>query len=113
MGMYYDFRLKAKIENFRPYFIDGIGKHEFFNKPHAHVITGGAKIKGQELTVEANLKNYDGEIEAFLDYIKPYLVKTEYPKLIGYFIYEEEYLPTLIYSPTASTEMQILTQKED
>lgn len=48
-----------------------------------------------ELNVRCNLKNYDNEIELFLDFIRPYL---ETVGFIGYTRYEEDDDPTLIYN---------------
>ena len=49
-----------------------------------------------DLTVRCNLKNYDNEIELFLDWICPYLDSSCHG-FIGYFRYEEYDDPTLIY----------------
>jgi hypothetical protein len=47
------------------------------------------------LNVRCNLKNYDNEIELFLDFIRPYL---ETEGFLGYMRYEENENPTLIYN---------------
>lgn len=51
------------------------------------------------VNVRCNLKNYDDEIEKFLDWIKPYISKDymEEREFIGYSRYEEAERPTLIY----------------
>lgn len=46
------------------------------------------------LTGNSNLKNYDGEIDNFLNWIAPYL-KTE--GFLGFKQYEEQQYPTLIF----------------
>jgi hypothetical protein len=46
------------------------------------------------LNVRSNLKNYDSEIENFLDFISPYV---ETDGFIGYMRYEESDEPALIY----------------
>ena len=48
-----------------------------------------------KLNVRCNLKNYDGEIKLFLDFIRPYL---ETEGFLGYTRYEECDDPTLIYN---------------
>ena len=48
------------------------------------------------LTIRSNFKNYYREIELFLDWIGPYLDMT-YDPFIGYFRYEEDDDPVLIY----------------
>lgn len=48
------------------------------------------------LCVRCNLKNYDSEIEKFIDWIKPYLDKYE-GNFLGFYRYEETETPTLIY----------------
>jgi hypothetical protein len=84
--------------------------HELFGCPrHRMVLTGDSfyfdsisdskmeynDIDGQyHLNVRSNLKNYDSEIENFLDFISPYIETDEF---IGYMRYEESEKPTLIY----------------
>lgn len=46
------------------------------------------------LTVRCNLKNYESEIEAFLDWLAPHISETGF---LGYLRYEEDDDPTLIY----------------
>ncbi len=54
--------------------------------------------KAYVLTVRCNLKNYDNEIEKFIDWIKPYVDKIDdYLEFKGYYRYEENDKPTLIY----------------
>ena len=47
------------------------------------------------LNVRCNLKNYDGEIEKFMEFIQPYLDTRGF---LGYTRYEEFDDPTLIYN---------------
>lgn len=54
------------------------------------------------LCVRSNLKNYDGEIGKFLDWVLPYVsANTE---CLGYYRYEDTDDPTLIYKPQAEVE---------
>lgn len=48
------------------------------------------------LCVRSNLKNYDSEIEKFIDWIDPYLAKYS-GDFLGFYRYEETEVPTLIY----------------
>ncbi len=48
------------------------------------------------LCIRSNLKNYDSEIEKFIDWIQPYLEKFE-DDFLGFYRYEENEQPTLIY----------------
>ena len=48
------------------------------------------------LQVRGNLKNYEGEIESFVDWIKPYLNKMP-GEFLGFSRYEETDQPTLIF----------------
>jgi hypothetical protein len=48
------------------------------------------------LCIRTNLKNYEGEIEAFIDWIMPYLDKED-GNFLGFSRYEETETPTLIY----------------
>ncbi len=53
------------------------------------------------LTVTSNLKNYDSEIELFVEWITPYLQKFD-GEFLGYSRYEETEEPNIIkYSPEA------------
>ncbi len=47
------------------------------------------------LCVQCNVKNYDGEIAAFIDWLTPYIDPHE--NFVGYWRYEEADDPTLIY----------------
>jgi len=47
-----------------------------------------------QMTIRCNLKNYDSEIEHFLDWVRPYC---ESEGFVGYMRYEEDDHPTLIY----------------
>jgi hypothetical protein len=50
------------------------------------------------ISIRANLKNYDNEIDKFVDWIKPYMDKgAGANNLLGYSIYEESSVPTLYY----------------
>jgi hypothetical protein len=50
------------------------------------------------VTIRSNLKNYDDEIDKFIDWISPNLDK--YPgDFIGYKRYEENEVPTLLFHP--------------
>lgn len=49
------------------------------------------------LCVRSNLKDYDDEIRHFLSWIHPYLAVSE-DDLLGFWRYEEDIAPTLIYS---------------
>lgn len=48
------------------------------------------------ITSRSDLKNYDGEIEAFFDWIMPFIHAPE-GQFIGYSRYEEHYEPKLYY----------------
>lgn len=48
------------------------------------------------LCIRSNFKNYNQEIEKFLDWIKPYLAKRS-GDFLGFKRYEEAEVPTLIY----------------
>lgn len=49
------------------------------------------------LCSRADLKNYDGEIDAFFDWVKPYAASSAGRTFIGYYLYEEDDEPTLVY----------------
>lgn len=53
--------------------------------------------KNYYLIAVADLKNYDGEIEKFFDWIKQYLYKCQDKEFVGYSLYEEDAEPILYY----------------
>ena len=98
--------------------------HAFFDKPRAALVFRGSSAyfpganhaivevddwgsgpaaRACYVSFRANLKNYDGEIEAFFDWVKPHCVDTNF---IGYSMYEEAESPTLQYviPPGAETD---------
>ena len=56
--------------------------------------------KQYSLIGKGDIKNYQGEIEAFFDYITPWVEKDydNEPMFIGYHRYEEDNEPTLVYA---------------
>lgn len=52
--------------------------------------------KAYFLCIRCNLKNYNDEIEKFINWITPYLAKTN-GEFLGFYRYEEYEKPTLIY----------------
>jgi len=68
------------------------GSAYFAGKPHSELVYDYYGCIN--LTIRTNLKNYDGEIEHFLDWIKPYVYERGFA---GYKRYEECSEPTLIY----------------
>ena len=53
------------------------------------------KISGRySLLLKGDIKNYEGEIEQFFDFIEPHVDDEEF---MGYLRYEEDREPTLIY----------------
>lgn len=77
----WDFMLRSNS-----YYFVGKTRSEIINDP----------ISGYSLEVRCNLKNYDSEIEKFIDWISYYV--PEYEKdLAGYYRYEEDRLPIWIF----------------
>ena len=58
------------------------------------------------LCVRANLKNYNNEIQKFIDWIMPYLNKYE-GEFLGFYRYEETEEPTLIYAKTSTNPYNV------
>ena len=52
--------------------------------------------KSYFLCIRSNLKNYDNEIEKFIDWISPYLDEWR-EDYLGHYRYEESTIPTLIF----------------
>ena len=55
-------------------------------------------IGSHVLCIQTNFKNYDNEVALFLDWINPYLDKVK-GEMLGYYRYEEDRKPTIIYKP--------------
>ena len=54
--------------------------------------------KSWRISIRANLKNYDGEIKKFVDWLRPYIHHGAGRNgLLGYQIYEEEIDPEMFY----------------
>lgn len=58
------------------------------------------------LCVRSNLKNYDNEINRFVDWITPYLDKFG-GEFLGFKRYEEIEVPTLLYHPNTWVEVSV------
>ena len=61
------------------------------------------------LCIRANLKNYDDEIDKFVDWITPYLDKRE-GDFLGFKRYEEDEDPTLIHHPARFTSTALSSE---
>jgi len=70
------------------------GSYYFDGQPDSHMVRDDIDHE-YKCNVRCNLKNYDNEIELFLDFIRPYLVTRGF---LGYKRYEEDGEPTLIYN---------------
>lgn len=69
----------------------------YYHKPHSVGKFAYDDIcKSYFLTNRSDFKNYDNEINLFLDFITPF-IDCGYPEFIGYSLYEEENCPTLYY----------------
>lgn len=93
MGMYTELCLKIRLKPDTPEDVKlallGRGKqdHLFFNLPRMSSIRA-KHLKGVLYSVEANIKNYDSEIQCFIDWISPYL-DHGVGEVIGTWHYEE------------------------
>ncbi len=58
-------------------------------------------FSGIVLNVRSNIKNYDSEIGKFLHWIQPYIDECS-DTLLGYFRYEEDVWPNLIFTASDS-----------
>lgn len=84
--------------------------HEFFKSPRSKYMLNSdsyyfdgethsnlkydIQVESYYLTIRCNLKNYDNEIEKFLNWLAPYILSYGF---LGYYRYEEHENPTLIY----------------
>jgi len=122
MGMYTELIFKARLIDDAPEEVVNIvnflfsGKlapkhlptpdHKFFNCPRwtqvgnsssfYHIPIASSVVYDNYIFSRSDLKNYDNEIELFLDWINPYLDNFT-GDCIGWTWYEEDMAPTLIY----------------
>lgn len=125
MGMYTELVLKCRIKESAPDSVKAVinhlfcgaddpetlPAHPFFGLTRWNCIGGMSSFYHHPAVVNSvpkfdftdsnyifsrsDIKNYDGEIESFIDWIKPYL-ENEEGECIGWSWYEEELQPTLI-----------------
>lgn len=85
---------------------DALPDHKFFTLPrwslighcssyYHHPVVINSMDEYGSIFSRSDIKNYDGEIEAFFDWFQPLATKTE-GECIGYYWYEECELPTLV-----------------
>ena len=55
----------------------------------------------------SDLKNYEGEIESFFDWVAPYAEKNSDKQFIGYELYEEDDEPTMYYLTDNGLEIKM------
>jgi len=58
------------------------------------------------LNIQCNFKNYENELNLFLDWIVPHIEPT-HGKFIGHEMYEEDVIPTLLFYPERGSELKI------
>lgn len=68
----------------------------YFDAPTRSEVIRNVRHGYTTLSVRCNLKNYEDEIETFLDWIDPWLAK-EPGEFLGFYRYEESEQPTLIF----------------
>lgn len=120
MGMYTELLLKTSIKrdlpeivaetlnflfNDREKELAQLPDHKFFTLPrwemigscssYYHIPWSESKYAENYLFSRSDLKNYDGEIEAFIDWIMPYIDEIQ-GQCIGWQWYEEDDIPTLL-----------------
>lgn len=78
-------------------------KHAFRSRSYYFITNLGLEwrfdtaAKTYFLTLDCSFKNYDNEIKDFLNWIKPYVVLSTRRTFMGFWQYEEDETPTLIY----------------
>ena len=71
------------------------GGSAYFPTMVSPVFARGGFSHEWELSFNSSLKNYDGEIQQFFDWINPYL-RAVPGEFIGYHLYEADEVPTLM-----------------
>lgn len=70
----------------------------YFGSPSYVIIEQDGWSLEYRLAIRCNLKNYDNEIQKFVDWIKPYVNQgAGTGELLGYSIYEESSEPQMFY----------------
>lgn len=119
MGMYTELLIKAGVKSDLPAEVESVlqflfnngdkpehlPSHNFFNKGRwefigksssfYHVPWSISRYEHDVIFSRSDLKNYDSEIESFLDWVKPYINGCE-GDCIGYTWYEEDDQPKLV-----------------
>lgn len=127
MGMYTELVLKCEVKQKLPEEVEAVlqylfnGKDlpailpsdSFFQKPrwaavgcccsYYHTPFSLSKYESNYIFSRSDLKNYDGEIEAFLGWLRPYINEPE-EKCIGWIWYEEFSSPRLIFKDASRQE---------
>ena len=118
MGMYTQLVINTKIRddisneiiNILAFLFNGeelnediIPEHKFFKCQRweligrcGYILSATSQYKGGYLFSKSELKNYNNEIELFIDWLKPYICEYS-DEFIGYWLYEEYDKPELIF----------------
>ncbi|RPJ98091.1 hypothetical protein EH11_04171 [Bacillus subtilis] len=68
----------------------------FDGKTHSEIVRD--TLEGRYYaTIRCNLKNYNNEIENFIEWISPFIYKRDENSFIGYKRYEDDKVPELIF----------------
>lgn len=99
MGMYTQLVFKAELKHVQ-LVTDTLKRfahsdHEFFSTYRYPLICNDIRLNRNTIAVRCELKNYDNEIQKFLDWIMPYVQETN--EILGFYLYEEDDFPTFIY----------------
>lgn len=127
MGMYTELLFKAELKPDVPedvvntlLYMTGVSgqyatpddHHPLFDAPRwqfvlrcssAYFITGNTSMKFDTignrwvLVVSSSVKNYNGEIELFVDWVMPFVEDASPGGFLGYSMYEEAEVPSLIF----------------
>lgn len=93
------------------------GRWEYMLKCCSEYFTGTENSKlidkgyGYVLHCDCDLKDYENEIELFLDWISQYADYNEWYEFVGYEIYEENDVPTLIYMKKNKFKLQYIGEQ--
>ncbi|MGG3397624.1 hypothetical protein ABER78_12085 [Bacillus velezensis] len=87
---------KLFLEGNRWRFMLQSDSYYFDGKTHSEIVRD-TLVDGYYATIRCNLKNYNNEIENFIDWISPFIYKTDENYFIGYKRYEEDKEPKLVF----------------
>ena len=87
------YALEVMTSNNWDYNFNLLPKHDLFKTERFQMVLSADSFNDSRIESHTKFKNYDSEIELFIDWIRPF-VDQDKGSLIGFSLYEEDYEPT-------------------